>query len=171
MVLNSEIEAYASLLLGHLRGMIGGLRKLPQDKWDWTYSLPAPTPRILATHALAWLQCDRQHIRNTDCSTHRPVPEAPATPEQICDAMDKEADEWEALLQSLTEQDLDRSCLQFGHAEASFNVRGFIAHMIQNVIYKHGQFATIFFAIGMDGDGPYEAPFPNPIYKSELGIE
>ena len=50
------------------------------------------------------------------------------------------------------------------------NVRGFIAHMIQNVIYKHGQFATIFFALGMDGDGPYTAPFPNPIYKELLGI-
>ena len=45
------------------------------------------------------------------------------------------------------------------------NTRGFVCHMIQNVIYKHGQFSTIFFALGLDGDGPYEAPFPNAIYK------
>ena len=51
------------------------------------------------------------------------------------------------------------------------NVRWFVGHMVQNTIYKHGQFSTIFFAQGLDGDGPYEAPFPNPIYAEVLGIK
>jgi hypothetical protein len=37
--------------------------------------------------------------------------------------------------------------------------------MIQNCIYKNGQLATIYFALGLDGTEPYEAPFPNPIYE------
>ena len=158
------------ILLGHLRGMSNGLRKLSEEQWDWTYAPPAPTPRILAIHALQWLQCDRQHIRNPDVSTHKLVPEAPATPDGICDAMDREADEWEALLQGLSPDELNRPGLQFGHPEGNYNVRGFVVHMIQNVIYKHGQFTTIFYALGLDGDEPYDAPFPNPIYQEMLGI-
>ncbi len=170
MVLHSEIEAYADLLIGHFRGMARSLRKLPEDKWDWTYSIPAPTPRILAVHALQWMQCDRQHICNPDAMTHRPVPEAPSTPEEICGAMEVEADIWEEMLKAMNPEDLDREGRQFGDERGQMNVRGFIAHMVQNMIYKHGQFATIFFALGLDGDGPYEAPFPNPIYKEVLGI-
>lgn len=170
MVLHSELEADAFILLMHLRGMAASLRKLPEDKWDWTYAPPAPTPRTLAVHAMAWLQCDRQHIANPDASSHRPVPEPPSDPEAICAAMELEADAWEAMLKNLTPKDLEREGRQFGQPGAAMNVRGFIAHMVQNVIYKHGQFSTIFFALGLDGDAPYEAPFPNPIYKEVLGI-
>ena len=48
-------------------------------------------------------------------------------------------------------------------------MRGFVCHMIQNTIYKHGQFATIYFALGLDGTEPYNAPFPNPIYEQRFG--
>jgi hypothetical protein len=154
----------------HLRGMVACLRKLPEDKWDWTYAPPAPTPRTLAIHTLQWLQCDRQHINFPDASTHRLVPEAPSEPGAICDALNAEADAWEVMLNSLTSADLDRPGRQFGIEEAGMNVRGFINHMIQNTIYKNGQFSTIFFALGLDGDEPYDAPFPNPIYKEVLGI-
>jgi uncharacterized damage-inducible protein DinB len=166
----TNLEALSSILLMHLRSMANSLRKLPADKWDWTYAPPAPTPRILATHALAWLQCDRQHINNADVMTHVPVPEPPTAPDAICAAMEAEANEWEKLLQGLTPADLDRPARQFGNPNYEINVRWFVAHMVQNVIYKHGQFATIFFALGLDGEEPYEAPYPNPIYKEVLGI-
>jgi hypothetical protein len=29
---------------------------------------------------------------------------------------------------------------------------------------KNGQLSTLYFALGLDGDAPYAAPFPNPIY-------
>lgn len=170
MVFHTELEADANILLGHLRNMIRCLRQLPEDKWDWTFAPPAPTPRILAVHAMQWLQCDRQHITNPDHSTHRPVPEPPTDPASICDAMEAEAKEWEKLLKGMTPADLERKSCQFGHEPAAMNGRGFVAHMIQNVIYKNGQFATIYFALGLDGDEPYDAPFPNPIYKEALGI-
>lgn len=44
------------------------------------------------------------------------------------------------------------------------NVRAFVCHAIQNVIYKSGQLATLYFALGLDGTERYAAPFPNPIY-------
>ena len=170
MVLHSELEADAFILLMHLRRMARNLRDLPADKWDWTFAPPAPTPRTLAVHALAWLQCDRQHINNPDIASHQPVPEPPTEPDGICTAMELEADAWEELLKGMTAEDLAREGQQFGRSESPMNVRGFVAHMIQNVIYKNGQFATMYFALGLDGDGPYEAPFPNPIYKELLGI-
>lgn len=32
------------------------------------------------------------------------------------------------------------------------------------MIYKHGQLSTLFFALGLDGEEPYTAPFPNDVY-------
>ena len=89
----------------------------------------------------------------------------------MCDALEQEADAWEELLKGLRPEDLLRAGRQFGREEALVNVRWFVAHMVQNVIYKHGQFSTIFYALGLDGEEPYDAPFPNRLYKSELGIE
>src|ERR1035438_9412108 len=117
MVLHSELEADAFILLMHLRGMARSLRALPVDKWDWTYAPPAPTPRTLAVHALAWLQCDRQHINTPDTSSHRPVPEPPNDPEAICAAIELEADAWEAMLKNMKPEDLDRAGRQFGRSE------------------------------------------------------
>ena len=44
------------------------------------------------------------------------------------------------------------------------NVRGFVGHIVQNCVYKNGQFMTLYYALGLDGTAPYTAPFPNPIY-------
>jgi len=83
--------------------------------------------------------------------------------------MDAETSEWERLLRSLTPEQLDRPGKQFNIADSKMNVRGFIGHMIQNSIYKHGQFSELFFALGLDGTEPYTAPFPNPIYTDLFG--
>jgi hypothetical protein len=168
MVLHSEQEAYSGVLMSHIRGMAYRLRQLPEDKWDWTFHQAAPTPRTLALHNLQWLQCDRQHINQPDASTHKLLDEPPTEAAAICDALDREADAWEEMLKNLTDEDLAEERRQFNRAP--MNVRGFVAHMVQNAIYKSGQFATIYFALGLDGEEPYEAPFPNPIYKELLGI-
>ena len=41
--------------------------------------------------------------------------------------------------------------------------------MYQNCVYKSGQISMIYFALGLDGEGPYEADFPNPIYNMLFG--
>lgn len=41
--------------------------------------------------------------------------------------------------------------------------------MIKNCIYKNGQFATLYFALGLDGTESYAVPFPNPEYEECYG--
>jgi hypothetical protein len=156
-------KACAQLLCSHLRGMVWRLRMLPEDKWDWTPDPAAPTARILATHAWQWLICDRQHILEADAAKHPAVPEPPASTAALCDALAAETEHWEQLILSLTPEQMDEPRAQFNKSQMT--VFGFVCHMIQNCIYKHGQFSTLFFALGLDGTEPYDAPFPNPCYK------
>lgn len=162
-----EAKSYLNLLCGHLEGFTYRLRQLPPEVWDWAPDPAAPTPRILAAHTLQWLQCDRQHIDEPDASKHHRIPDVPADPAALCDAMDAEREAWDQMLSELTEERLDAKRSQFNHHEMT--VRQFICHMIQNTIYKHGQFATLYFAQRLDGDAPYSAPFPNPIYEEIFG--
>ncbi len=157
-----ETSLYADLLCGHLRGMVFRLRRVPADKWDWTFALPAPTPRVLAAHAWQWLVCDRQHIEEPDALKHALVPETPPDFLGLCDALAEETDRWERMILGLTPAQLDAPRAQFNGYPMM--VRDFLGHMLQNCIYKHGQFSTLYFALGLDGDAPYDAPFPNPIY-------
>jgi hypothetical protein len=165
----NEMELYEMILCDHLRGFVARLRLLPADRWDWTPDPAAPTPRTLAVHTWQWLQCDRQHIGEPDASMHTRIPDAPSEPAAMCDALAAETEEWSRLLQSLTPDALDRPGRQFNIPNSRLNVRGFIGHIIQNTIYKHGQFSELFFALGLDGTEPYAAPFPNPIYAEVFG--
>lgn len=169
MDIENEMTAYEMLLCGHLEGFIYRLRQLSPEQWDWTPDKAAPSPRTLAVHAWQWLICDRQHIGEPDASKHARIPEPPTDTNALCDAMAEETENWRHLLRSLTPEQLARPSLQFNYSEARMNVRGFICHMIQNVIYKHGQFSELYFALGLDGTEPYTAPFPNPIYEEQFG--
>jgi hypothetical protein len=167
--IDNEMEAYEELLCGHLQGFVARLRQLSPEQWDWTPDQAAPTPRTLAVHAWQWLICDRQHIGEPDASKHPRVPESPTDTNALCDALAEETENWRRLLRSLTPDQLQRKSFQFNYPDAHMNVRGFICHMVQNVIYKHGQFSELYFALGLDGTEPYTAPFPNPIYAETFG--
>ena len=163
-VMRDESELYARILCDHLRGFTRRLRNLPEDQWDWTPNVAAPTARILAAHAWQWLVCDRQHIEEPDVLKHALVPDPPRQPAAMIAALEEETENWRRLIEGLTPEGLARPMRQFGVYEEG-NVRGFVGHMIQNAIYKHGQFATLFFALGLDGSERYDAPWPNPIYE------
>ena len=165
--LENENEAYANVLCGHLRQMVNRLRHIPSDKWDFAPAPPAPTPRILATHAYQWLICDRMHINEADAALHDRVPDLPQEPGAACDALDAEITNWDEMLRELTPEAFAAPRSQFN--QSPMNVRAFVAHMIQNCIYKNGQLATIYFMLGLDGTEPYAAPFPNPIYAEVFG--
>jgi hypothetical protein len=158
----TENEAYVSLLCGHLYAMTRRLRKIPANKWDWTPDQAAPTARILASHTWQWLVCDRQHIVEPDALKHADIPPVPDDLNALCDLLAAETDNWFDLLLSLSPEDFDAPRNQFN--DYPMNIRAFVCHMIQNTIYKHGQLATLYFALGLDGTEPYAAPFPNPIY-------
>jgi hypothetical protein len=144
--------------------MLWGLRKLKPEHWDWAPDQAAPTPRTVAVHAWQWLMCDRQHIDEPDFARHTNVPEPPEDIDKFCEAFAEETENWRQLLRRLTPEDLVKPRNQFGQPDAHMNIRFFIGHMVQNLIYKHGQFAEVFFALGYDGTEPYSAPFPNAIY-------
>lgn len=164
-----ETEACADVLCGHLRLMVHRARQIPPDKFDWTFASPAPTSRTLISHAYQWLVCDRQHIEEADAAKHPNVPDLPADQQALCDALAAETDRWQTLLASLTDERMAETRHQFNDTSYDWSVRGSVYHMIQNCIYKSGQLATIYFALGLDGTEPYSAPFPNPIYEEVFG--
>lgn len=166
---DNENEAYAEFLCGHLEGFTARLPMLKPDEWDRTPDPAAPTARMLATHAWQWLQCDRRHIAEPDAAHHSRIPEPPDDPAALCDALAEETKRWRALLNGLTPDQLAAPRRQFNNEGYPLNVRWFVVHMTQNTIYKHGQFSTLFFALGHDGTEPYTAPCPNPIYSGLFG--
>jgi hypothetical protein len=165
----TENEVYAEQLYIHLAVMAERLRRIPADKWDFAFAPPAPTPRILATHAWQWLVCDRQHINEPDASKHPHVPEPPDDQQALCDLLENEAKTWRDMILAMSPETLSEERRQFN--DRPMNIRAFVAHMLQNGIYKHGQLSTIYFALGLDGDEPYldSCPFPNPIYDEIFG--
>ncbi len=167
--MNSEIEAYESLLCGHLKQMVYFLRHIPEEKLDWTFAPPAPTPRIVAMHALQWLICDRYHINEPDAAKHPRIPEPPQDQAALCDALAEETENWRTLIRALTPEQLDEARYQFGEPQYRMNIREFLCHMIQHCVYKNGQLSTIFFGLGLDGAEPYSATFPNTIYTELFG--
>ena len=164
----NENEAYVDFLCGHLDKFVRRLREIPADKWEWAPALPAPSPRVLAEHAWSWLVCDRQHILEPEVSKHARVPDPPSTQQHMCDVLSEESQNWKRLILSLTPTELPRPGLQFGDPGYDMNVRDFICHMVQHVIYKHGELATIYFALGLDGDEKYTVSFPNDFYGQDL---
>lgn len=158
----NENELYINILCWHLRQMADRLSQIPEDRWDWSPHVAAPTARTLAAHAWQWLICDRQHIAEPNALQHAPIPDPPADPPAMCRALAEETDHWEALIRGLTSEQLAAPHRQFNGYPMT--VRDFVGHMVQNCIYKNGQLATLYFALGLDGEGPYKAPFPNPLY-------
>lgn len=161
--MNPENQAYVSLLCGHLRVMVRRLRQIPADKWDWTPHVAAPTARILAAHAWQWLISDRHHINEPDASKHPTIPAPSLDPQAMCAALEEEAERWESLILGLTPVQMAEPRLHFNDDKR--DVRWFVCHMVDNTIYKSGQLSVLYFALGLDGTGPYAAPFPNPEYE------
>lgn len=169
--MSAETELYEELLCGHMSGMVYRLRRIPSERFDETFAPPAPTPRQLAVHAWSWLQSDRAHIEEPDAAKHPRLSEPPESPAALCDALAVETENWRTLLRSLTPEQLDEARFQFNQPGARMTVRQFVGHILQNNIYKHGQFAALYFAGGYDGTEPYTAPLPNPIYAELFDTE
>ncbi|MDX1931162.1 MAG: hypothetical protein SFU56_01015 [Capsulimonadales bacterium] len=143
--------------------MVENLRQMSPEHWDWTPHIAAPTARVLAAHTYEWLVCDRLHIIEPEVRKHPDVPSLPEDPLAACEMLSEEIDRWETMLLKFTWADFNSPRRQFGHRE--MNVRSFVAHMVQNCIFRNGQLSTLYFSLGYDGDMPYTAPFPNGIYR------
>ena len=161
-VIDDENGAYIQLLCGHLRRLTRRLRAIPPGKWEWQPNPFTPSPCLVAQHVWLWLVCDRRHINEPDASTH-PTALAPAAQADLCALLERETEEWRALLDTMTPGQLAQA--RFAFNWRAVNVRWVVWHMCQNVIYKHGQLAALYFQLGLDGEEPYEAPLPQKDYE------
>ena len=99
-----------------------------------------------AIHTWQWLICDRQHIAEADTFAQ-------------CDASKQETIRRESLNLGLSFEEFAAKRRQFN--SYPMNGRDSVCHMIQNCIYKHGQFSALYFAMGLGGEAPYDPPFPS----------
>lgn len=160
--MQNETELYTRMLCGYIDVMTHWLRRIPEEQWDWTPNVSAPTPRQAAEHTWVTLICDRQHLEQPDVSLHPLVPDPPQDPAALCDALQAEAQWWRGWLPLQTAETYLEPRKQFG--VANVNVRWFVFHTMQQVVYKLGQLSTLYYALGLDGTEPYTAPFPNEYY-------
>lgn len=162
LVLNDENEAYSELLCGHLLRFTRRLRAIPVEHWEWQPNPAVPSPRYLAQHAWLWLVSDRQHILEPDALRHSLVSDPPVAQAELCTLLDEETEEWRTLLRAMGPEQFAEVRLAFNWRRV--NVRWLVHHMCGNVIYKHGQLATLYFQLGLDGEAPYQAPLPQRDY-------
>ncbi len=160
--MKDENETYVTLLYGHLQRLIRRLRSIPPERWEWQPAPTTPSPRIVAQHAWRWLVCDRNHIREPDATSHPAITDAPTVQASLCDLLEQEAESWRSLLLTMTAERLSQPRRAFNWRPV--NLRWLVYHMTGNVIYKHGQLATIYFMLGLDGTEPYRAPLPQDDY-------
>jgi len=161
--MKDENEIFIGLLESHLSPMIERLRAIPPDRWDWTPGDAAPSPRVIAEHTLHWLVSDRMHIQEPDITRHALISDIPSEQQALCESLSHENRIWRAMIMALTPEHLAERRFQFGIWPR--NVRYMVAHVTQQVIYKHGQLSSLFFLLGLDGEEPYQAPFPNDDYS------
>jgi hypothetical protein len=160
--LHSELEVFEEMTAAYVGSLVRAARLIPDDKWNWSFSERTPTPREICEHTFAWLYCDRQQLTVSDRSRHRPTPDLPPDREAMIRLLHDEAGEWRRLVRSLTPDEMLREHETWDGQMR--NVRAFLFHMGQNVIYKAGQIWMLCFELGLDGQGPYDAPWPNRIY-------
>ncbi len=160
--LESELEAFELMTAGYVVSIVRAASQIPDDKWNWSFSERTPSPREICEHAFAWLWCDRQQLTVLDRDLHRPTPDMPRDRTDMIRLLQDEGIEWRRLVRSLTPELLHEE-RETWNGERRL-VRSFLFHMGQHVIYKAGQIWMLVFELGLDGFGPYDAPYPNRIY-------
>lgn len=160
--LQNELETFEIMTAGFVGSIVRAAKQIPDDKWNWSFSNATPTAREVCEHTFLWLWCDRQQISVLNRAEHLPVPALPDDQESMIALLQTEADQWRLLIQALSPSQLDEERESWDGETR--NVRGFLFHMGQHVIYKAGQMWMLNFGLGLDGDGVYTAPHPNEIY-------
>lgn len=160
--LQSELELFELMIPDYAGSIVRDAREIPDDKWNWSFSARTPSPREIVEHTFAWLWCDRQQLTVPERSRHRPTPDLPPERLPMTQLLLDEAMEWQNLIRSFSPEALieEREWWD-GH---TINVRAFLFHMAQQVVYKAGQISLLTFELGLDGGNPYDAPWPNRIY-------
>src|SRR5579885_3362364 len=156
-----EAESYDWLLQNHLEKLIVRSKAMSDEQWNWKPSPPSPCAREIVEHACIWLLTDRLQIEaQQDLLTWR-APALPDGREQMIAELEAESARWRKMLTTMDDSVLNEPRRRHGIFPST--VRFFVQHMVQNVSYKSGQLATLFFAQGLDGAEPFVAPMPNEL--------
>jgi uncharacterized damage-inducible protein DinB len=160
--LQSELEVFELMVSGFVGSILRAARQIPDDRWNWSFSERTPTPREICEHAFVWLWCDRQQMTVEDRALHCPTPDLPPEREEMIRLLEEEGEEWRRLVRSLQTDRLgDERESWDGETR---NLRSFLFHIGQHLIYKAGQIYVLHYELGLDGPDPYDAPHPNRIY-------
>jgi uncharacterized damage-inducible protein DinB len=154
----NEIAVFEQLICGFTGGILRRAREIPEDKWNWSFSERTPTAREICEHAWMWLRADRHEI----LALQEAVPELPQDRADVLALLEDEKDAWRELLQTTEPPTLEE--LRTSPDGYSRTVRGCLFHMAQHIVSKSGQMTMLHFELGLDGDGPYDAPHPNRLY-------
>jgi hypothetical protein len=164
--MNKETELYGQLLEESIGQMSERLNRFTDEQWIWHPSAPVPSAQMLATNALEWMFCDRQHILEPDAKFHPAVPRTSSDRKEVIAALQAELAEWKRLLSQIRVEDLDAPRRQFNRLDADRqDVRWMMLHALGNVASCHGQLTTLSRALGHDGAQAYENVLPAAGYE------
>lgn len=159
---SSEIEVFELLICGFTGGIIRRAREISEDRWNWSFSERTPSAREICEHAWMWLWADRQQITVLDPALQVAIPDPPPVRGQVLDLLESEREAWRKLIEALDAPVMDEP--RYSPDGHSRSVRGYLFHMAQHIVSKSGQMTLLHFELGLDGDGPYDAPHPNRLY-------
>ena len=160
--LQNELEAFELMTAGYVGSILRAAGKIPEEKWNWSFSERTPTAREICEHTFVWLWCDRQQVTVLDRDLHRPTPDLPSERAAMIELLLAEAQNWRTMIRSLTPEQLDEE-RESWDGEARL-IRSFLFHMGQHVVYKAGQIWMIAFELDSEHEGQYDAPYPNRFY-------
>jgi uncharacterized damage-inducible protein DinB len=160
--LASELETFEHLICGFTGGILRRAREIPEEQWNWSFSERTPSPREICEHAWMWLWSDRQEVTVLDPDLQVAIPEPPQDRTEMLDLLESEKETWRELIRALSTEDLDE--VRSSPDRHQRSIRGYLAHMTQHIVSKSGQMTMLHFELGLDGEGPYDAPHPNRLY-------
>lgn len=109
-----------------------------------------------------WLRSDRQEITVIDPALQVAIAEPPDDRRAMLDLLESEKEAWRELIRAMPQTLLDD--LRSSPDRHVRSVRGYLSHMAQHIVSKSGQMTMLHFELGLDGEGPYDAPHPNQLY-------
>lgn len=160
--LSGELATFEHLICGFTGGILRRAREIPEDKWNWSFSERTPSAREICEHAWMWLRSDRQEIGVLDPAHQVAIPNPPEDRAQMLDLLEDENEAWRELIRSMPISLLEET--RSSPDRHLRSVRGYLSHMTQHIVSKSGQMTMLHFELGLDGDGPYDAPHPNRLY-------
>ncbi len=151
------------MFLYHADNIIKRSEAMTHEQWTWRPAIPAPNSQETASHALAWMISDRMHLEEQP-NLHSAKVDIADNKNDLIEQFKREAEIWREWLSKADHRELNKKVKRFGIFPMT--KRFFVGHALQNLVYKSGQLSILYFAQGLDGDAPFNAPMPEQILET-----